>query len=503
MKPTVSMLSFVACVLFLVTEVVLADQATEALTSRLPDGANTIIAADVGYLRESPQAGRMKWIARGASSGATSLLPSIPGIKQMCIGASLDTSTLNPRWEMALMDVTPLPPMGGLAKALGGYTDTIGGAQSAWSPAGACYLAVDPNTLMCAQPVNRQLVSRWLQVIRAPAGNGGSTYLRAAAALVGKETPIVVAMDLREAFAVPRLLAWLRVGTNDEVAKATSDPAATAQLLTSVRGVTIKVNVSEATTAVATIDFSADTAALSQVARPLVLELMTDIGLKIPDVEKWTFDTSARSITAQGGLSDQGLRKLLSVLQAPSPQEGSVATTGAQPSPGAAPVAGSKSSMGSASAQYFNEVSRVLDGIQPGASLGDQAGWLWRGAQRIEQLSAVNVDPDLLRWGASVTANLRQGSSILEAGQQRVAAAAQSGNAPVGSYSTDLYDTGAEQRSAQYRADLENYRRQNQRASAQVRSEVTQQASKSLQTALDSRGEIRATMVGRYGADFK
>lgn len=502
--PTSRILSVVGYVLFLVTNAALADQATEALTSRLPDGANAIIAADVGYLRESPQAGRMKWIARGAASGATSLLPSISGVKQVCVGASLDTSTLDPRWQMALLEVTPMPPLDALAKALAGYTDTIGGAQSAWSPAGACYLAVDQKTLMSAQPVNRQLVSRWLQSIRSPAPDSGSTYLRAAAGLVNHQTPIVVAMDLREAFAVPAIAGWLRVDTNDEVAKAVGGtPVASAQLLASVRGVTIKVNVGDPTTAVATIDFGADTAPLAQLARPLILELMADHGLKIPDVQKWTFTASGRTVTAQGELSDQGLRELLSILQAPSPQETAASSGSAEPSAAGAPAAGGKAAMGSASARYFAEVNKVLDGINPGASAGDQAGWLWRGAQRIDQLSAVNVDPDMIRWGASVSANLRQASSILDAGQQRVSAAASSARAPVGAYSTGLYDSGGDQREAQYRADVENYRRQNQQASAQIRAQVSQEASKPLQMALDSRGEIRATMAGRYGADFK
>ena len=63
--------------------------------------------------------------------------------------------------------------------------------------------------------------------------------------------------------------------------------------------------------------------------------------------------------------------------------------------------------------------------------------------------------------------------------------------------------SGDEQREAQYRADLENYRRQNQRASAEIRAQVSEKAVTPLEAALESRGEIRATMAGRYGADFK
>ena len=64
-------------------------------------------------------------------------------------------------------------------------------------------------------------------------------------------------------------------------------------------------------------------------------------------------------------------------------------------------------------------------------------------------------------------------------------------------------DQAMEQRNAQYRADLENYRRQNQKAAQETRARVTLEANKPIQAAMDSRGKIRATMVQRYGADFK
>jgi len=108
-----------------------------------------------------------------------------------------------------------------------------------------------------------------------------------------------------------------------------------------------------------------------------------------------------------------------------------------------------------------------------------------------------------LTWGASVSASLRAAGSILQAGQQRVLASSQSAPAPTGSYSSGDYDSGEAARAAQYRADLENYRRQNREASQQIRAQVTQDASKPIQAAMDSRGRIRATMVERYGADFK
>jgi hypothetical protein len=154
--------------------------------------------------------------------------------------------------------------------------------------------------------------------------------------------------------------------------------------------------------------------------------------------------------------------------------------------------------MAAASKQYFKQISGILEGINLGGPINDQSGWFWRDARRIDQLPAMNVDPDLLRWGSSVSANLRQASAILDAGQQRVIASAHAAQAPVASYS---YDGGGNQ-DGQYQTALDNYRRQIQCSADQIRAQVTQEANKPLQAAIDSRDQIRGTMAGRYPGMF-
>ena len=499
MKWILKIVGAVGCAFMLTCAMAKAD-GLDLLTSRLPEGANAIVAADVGYLRSSPQVGRLRWAARGGESGATAVLPSIAGIKHLCLGAHLDIDSVRPTWELALLEVSPVPSLQAIAQSQGGYLDTISGAPAAWSRSGACFLTLDSQTLVTAQPVSRQMVAKWIADTRSPAGLRSSAYLREAANAVSTQTPIVLALDLRESFAVPAVVGWLRLQSNDEVAKAMTDPLAVANVLAKARGVTIKLGVGDVTTAVAKLDFDADTTPLAPVAQPLFLELLSDHGVAIADVKQWSFAASGRSITAQGPLSDQGLRQLLSVLQAPAPQMAQPGPAAQPSSPGSPGAAGS--SMAAASYAYYQQVSGTLNGIGLGGSLGEQSGWLWCGAKRIDQLPAVNVDPDLLKWGASVSANLRQAASIYDAGQQQVTAAAQSAQAPVGAYSTGYDDNGDQQR-AQYRAALENYRRQNQRAAAQIRSQVTQEANKPIQSALDSRGQILATMAARYGSQFQ
>jgi hypothetical protein len=103
-------------------------------------------------------------------------------------------------------------------------------------------------------------------------------------------------------------------------------------------------------------------------------------------------------------------------------------------------------------------------------------------------------------WGADVSSKLREAASIVSAGQQRVRAAT-SGVSVTAAYADDS-DYPDPQRAAQARADMENSRRHRAQAGAAERSNVTREASKPLQDALDSRGKIRPVMAERYGGGF-
>jgi hypothetical protein len=156
--------------------------------------------------------------------------------------------------------------------------------------------------------------------------------------------------------------------------------------------------------------------------------------------------------------------------------------------------------MAQASRQYYKTVGGMLDTFQAGASLAESAAWLTRNASRIDQLPSENVDPDLLVWGAGVSSRLRESGAIMSAGQQRVRAAT-SGVPIAAAYAVDNENPDP-QRAAQSRADVENSKRQRQQAGATARAAVTQEASKPLQEALDSRGKIRPVMAERYGGGF-
>jgi hypothetical protein len=153
-----------------------------------------------------------------------------------------------------------------------------------------------------------------------------------------------------------------------------------------------------------------------------------------------------------------------------------------------------------ASRAYYKSVSSTLDAFRAGDSLSESAAWLNRSAKRIDQLPGENVDPDLMLWGADVSAKLREAGAILSAGQQRVKARSASIGTSIGYAGSG--GSGEAQRAAQARADRENLRRQASQLAADERANVQLEASKPLTAAMDSRGKIRAAMAERYGGGF-
>src|SRR5207245_604947 len=99
-------------------------------------------------------------------------------------------------------------------------------------------------TLVSTQSGDRQLIARWVERI-SPTGAAArqpSPYLHAAAAMVSEQTPIIFALDLRDALALPAVTRWIQLNSG-EAAPAGQDPGPVAKVLAGVRGVTIKVAV--------------------------------------------------------------------------------------------------------------------------------------------------------------------------------------------------------------------------------------------------------------------
>ena len=470
------------------------------LFRRVPGDANAVVAVDAAHLSGAPGAGDGARPAAAAKRPSSPVpLPKVTGLQSLVLAARLHTTTMDPAWEVALMEVSEKPSMQAVALATGGYADVTSGKPAAWCGNDVYCFVIDDRTLGAVYPADRQFAARWLGA-PAPAASSAPTpeYLKAAAAQVSAKTPLVIAFDLKDAVSEAGLRRTLESGRPAWAAKIPGDDKAAARLLSRVRGVTVRVGAigADGADGVMTVDFEDDASSLAAGAKAVVTGVLTEFGLSVPDLESWEFAASGRAVMGRGRLSVTGIERLAGFLAAPGvggPGQAAEATT-------AADGGDSNPSPAEASRAYYKAVSGILDSLRPGASLTESAAWLSRNARRIDQLPAPGVDPELLAWGADVSSRLREAAAILTAGQQRVRARTSSVQLSA-AHVTDRR-TPDNQGAAQARADRENARRQVQQAGAEERAAVAQEASKPLQAALESRGKIRAAMAERHGGGF-
>jgi hypothetical protein len=390
--------------LALIVQAATAGANGDPLLARIPASANALVVIDVEATLSSPLAVRQNW--RQAHEDAYSQRPLIlpPKSRRIVLGAQLDaTENFQRRWELAVISLGEPVPMRAIAKAEGGYVDTIGGAEAAWTPTDAYFVQLDPGTLGVMYPANRQYVSRWAEAARQNRETQLSPYLQTAAAAVGRATPVVLAIDLKDA------------ATPHKVREALEDSATIkgdqrkiaelAQLIPTIQGITLAVNLEGSGRGTLRIDFGQRTGAFAALAKPLVLEAFDRFDMHLGELEQWTAKLEANSIVLSGPLSESGMRRIFSLLEIPSTKFASASEESASSiSPG------DPQAMVKASQAYFKAVHTLIDDLRK--TLGDtrdnHAVWMERYGRKVDALPILNVDEDLLAWGASVGETFRE-----------------------------------------------------------------------------------------------
>ena len=486
------------------------------LIERCPASTNAVIAIDSGHLMKGPLAARLGWSA-AAAPRADSPLPFVGVSDGLVLAMQWDVGQMEPAWELTILDsARGGPSLEALALSNGGYVDAVAGKPAGWFRNDTGVVRLDERTLGLFHPADRQLVARWVRNAGAGGKAGVSDYVRQAAARASEATPVVVAIDLADAFGEAGVRRAIDRGALAALSAAGGkSDAELARLLAGARGATLALSASDPPQARLTVDFSGDVALLGDAAKPLVLQVMSDSGLSVADMRQWNFAVAGQAVTAEGTMSDDGIGRLLSLVETSVRPQGAGLPVAEGAAPGKAPgdpvpaaakqpgadAAAARQSAAAASQQYFKSVSSILERLKPGASLGDNAAWLARDARRIDQLPTAGVDPDLIAWAGDVSAKMRESASLFSVGQQRVRAASAGTSVPA-AYAVRGGGYTDQQQAAQSRADLENSRRQARQAAADERARTTSEAVKPFQDALDTRGKIRAEMAKKYGVEF-
>ncbi|MBL8848503.1 MAG: hypothetical protein JNG89_02420 [Planctomycetaceae bacterium] len=456
---------------------------TKEMLQRLPPSVNAISVIDVEALLNSPLAKKQKWHSKRDVEYGTRPLMVPPEAKTVLVGALLDPSNdLGQQWQVSLIDMATDISIDDIAKTEGGYVDPIDDVAAAWTPSDAYALEIAPHVLAMAQPANRQAISRWLKFAATNKEPALSEYLTNAMSRLTDSSQFVLALDLADVpkrHKVEERLAELDMFSGRDMKR-----AEVADLLVGLQGITATVSVTDSIQAELRVDFRDDVGPLGDLAKPLVLAALDAFDAHLSDIDGFEAQLNGKSVTLSGPLSIDGLRRVGSLLQ--------MSTTKFSDLQDVDPAESGSSNVVQASLQYYNSITALIEDLRHTLedSRDNHAVWMERYGRKVDALPILNVDSDLLAWGANVAVTFR------EMGLAKRGAGIRGGVRKSAVYGDYSYSDGGYYASYRPAADVKNQINREEQAQAKA---VRYNSWKEIE---DTRADIRRQMTLKYSVEF-
>ncbi|MFK7776492.1 MAG: hypothetical protein QM501_00035 [Gimesia sp.] len=460
------------------------------LLKRIPASANSLVVIDVKALHASPLARKDGWLKKheAAYVGRPIFLP--PEANKIILAAQIDMSQeMHENWELAVIDMKEPIPMRSIARAEGGYVDSINGLHAAWTPSNAYFVRLNTSVMGVMYPANRQAVSRWADFGRTNTKTVVSPYLVQSTKNVRPGgSQIAMAIDLHD-IALPHQLQ--KSLEQSEILKGNKSKITELfDIISGIQGATFSVKVGSKAEGELKIDFKSDTAKFSSFAKPLVLEALGNFGVYIDDLETWKTELKGKSIILRGPLSNDGMRRVFSILEIPTTKFSELKDQDVSP--------GSPEAVSKASLTYFKSITVLIDDLRKylHTHKDNHSVYNERYARKIDRLPILNVDEDLLNYGSQVAETLRH-ISLAKRG-----AGARSGVRNSSVYGSYSYDYNSNNNSNN------NYYNRRSNASVKIQNRTEEQAKatgvrfSSWKEIEDATAAIRRDMTKRYNVEF-
>lgn len=373
------------------------------LVSHVPNGANALVILNVEKILASPLGERGGWKSNLEKAFSAGMVRVPPKAKRFILAAQIDFEFMKPNWEAAVADLQRAPSMEKIAKEYEATPDKFGDTEALVLPNDAYVMALREKTLAAMAPANRQVVARWLQELESPSKL--SVYLQKAAGYSEEAgTEIIVAVDLQGAFAPARIDGYLK--TKKDLLGPQADLAHLGRQLAGLDGLRVGIRIGEQPSGKLTVDFGDPVALDAEPARKLLLQILADGGLLIGDLTQWKSEVQGATFSLSGGLSPGGLRKLLSLVGSPNPSGKTEDSDGEKLSPGDLAARRAQDTL-----RYFKAIDSyrndLKQDLRDAKSISQTKVWFDKYARKIERLPILNVDPEMLDYGALVAKGLR------------------------------------------------------------------------------------------------
>jgi hypothetical protein len=377
-----------------------------------------VALVNVEKLLASPAAVRDNWKEKRdtAFASGVSFLP--PDSKQAVLAMQIDLTMWIPLWEAAILNLDHEPSMEKIAAMTGGASDSVNSHEACALPEDAYVVKFGPRSAGLMAPANRQSVARWVRETDSRTGPALSGYLAEAYTFANDVgTPVILALDLEDALPYEAIKTQIE-DSKDFLTQHKLDADRVAKLLSGLRGITLGITFADKPFGKVKVDFRDTVSLTPEVAKACLLHALANRGAMIDEFAAWKPAVQGKQVTLEGYLEASGMRRLSSLFNRPpplKPQE-STAFQGSKNEP---------ASMKTASQAYFHKVEDMLKDLQqdnksnPNTSFAQLGVWMSKYANKIDQLSVLNVDPELIEYGASVSDSLRAAHNAITTGAAR------------------------------------------------------------------------------------
>ena len=382
-----------------------AEPPFDDLLPQIPESANVVTLIDAERIRTSAVA-REQGLVKG-NEGDSSDQTIVPrqDVYQVVLAATIRGFRESlVESQTAVFRLRENPSLAGLAAAYRGRLEELGDREYAALPYGAMALSLSDRTLTVMQPINRQRASQAVARSKQTAPAKLSPFIQTAVRRKTVREQILVAMDLANLYSKSTVFLYLQ--NSKSFASRPVDIQKAAALISSIQGATLALRFTNRIEGEITLEFGSSAELASEWTRDLLLEILSDTGATIEDFETWTFARGDRSITLKGELSTSGLRRVISLLDFPTRVPQQAAST-------AAPTPEEQRRRTSiASLEYFRAVDQLYSDLRSPSKTRNLATseygmWYDKYSRKIESLPSLDVDPELLAYGDSLTIQLR------------------------------------------------------------------------------------------------
>jgi hypothetical protein len=379
----------------------------EELLAKVPSTANSLALVNGEKLFSSPLAVKEGWKEKYQQAFATGLVSIPPDTKRMLLAAQMDYSYMKPLWELAIADFNEEKLIAQVARNTKGTIDNVGEWPAVVLDDDSYCVQLEATRLGVMAPANRQTVSRWLREAGTRKEPAVSPYLKAALT-ASEKSQIVIAFDLQDA--VPQEIIRAKLGGSATLSGKNIDLDAAAKALASIRGMVLEVAITEGSHGRLMIHFGSDAKILAPFAKPLLIEVLGNLGAMIDDIQGWEVTTEPERFTFHGNLSADGRKRVLLLIDHPT---SALVATQSSEMPAANPQLSKEAN---ASLQYFKTIQTMRDDLREKSAqtMGQRALWLDNAARRIDRLPILNVDEELLSYGRYITTRMRDASAALK-----------------------------------------------------------------------------------------